>query len=71
MKIDDDTCKDLIKLSKDSINKTVSYRTYKAEGKEIIEVWKLLIELSENIIELNNKLEEKPKTVERIIYRKQ
>ena len=70
MTIDNDICNNLIKLANESIDKTVSYRTYKAEGKEMIEVWKLLIELSENTIKLNKQLEEKPKVIERIVYRK-
>lgn len=68
--IDNEFCNNLIKLANESIKTTVPYRTYKAEGKEMIDVWKLLIELSENTIKLNKELEDKPKTIEKIIYRK-
>jgi len=70
MTIDNEFCNNLIKLANESISNTLSYKTYKAEGKEMIDVWKLLIELSENTIKLNRQLQEKPKTIEKIIYRK-
>lgn len=70
MTIDNEFCNNLIKLANESIKTTVPYRIYKVEGKEIIDVWKLLIELSENTIKLNKELEDKPKTIEKIIYRK-
>ena len=60
---------DLLKASKQAIKETSSYKKYRISGSESIELFEGYIDLCNYILELEKKLEEKPKTITKIKYR--